>query len=91
MRLLLITLFCIGLGVTPSISQDINDTQMGTPTCVTYPEWTGQSVDDIDLTILGDRSYRILKPDSMMTMDYIPDRLKIKTDDVGIIITTDCG
>ena len=77
--------------VTHATAQDINSTQMSTPTCVTFPEWTGQPVDTIDLSILGERPHRVLKSDSMMTMDYSPDRLNIKTDQDGIIITTDCG
>ena len=72
-------------------NNDINATQMATPTCVTYPEWTGSNIDTIDLGILDDRPYRILKPDAMMTMDYSPDRLNIQTTAEGIIITQDCG
>ena len=85
--------FALVFLASPLVAQDasINDTQMATPTCMTYPEWTGKKVDEIDLTILGDRPYRVLTPDSMMTMDYSPDRLNIQTDADGIIITTDCG
>ena len=68
-----------------------NSTSMTTPTCETYVEWTGQNIEDIDLSVLGDRSYRVVKPDSMVTMDYRPDRLNIKTDESGTIITQECG
>lgn len=91
MRLFATTLFLVCSIALPAMAQDINTIHMGTPTCVTYPEWTGQHVDTIDLSVLGDRPHRVLKPDSMMTMDYLPDRLNIKTDETGIIITTDCG
>lgn len=75
----------------PSYDEAQAEPWMATPTCQTYPEWTGQQVDTIDLSILGDRPHRILHPDSMATMDYSPDRLNIHTTDDGIIITQDCG
>ena len=67
------------------------DRNMATPTCETYIEWTGQNIDDVDLSVLGDRPHRILKPDSMATMDFNPDRLNINVDDEGNIITQECG
>ena len=85
-------LFIIALLFTTSAcAEDINDTSMTTPTCETYIEWTGKNIDNIDLSILGDRRYRILKPDSMMTMDYWPNRLNINVTDDGIILTQECG
>lgn len=68
-----------------------HDGWMATPTCETYPEWMGAPIGQVDLGILGDRPYRVLKPDSMATMDYSPDRLNIHTTDEGIIIQQDCG
>lgn len=64
---------------------------MATPTCVTYPEWTGMKADDINKSALEGRAYRILGPDSMATMDYLPNRLNIHTDDNGIIVEQVCG
>ena len=64
---------------------------MATPTCETYIEWTGQNIDSVDLSVLEDRPYRILKPESMATMDFRPDRLNINIDDEGTIITQECG
>lgn len=85
-------IFPLVLFFTPlAFAQNINDTTMATPTCTTYVEWTGKNITDIDLSILGDRPYRILKPDSMATMDYAPDRLNINTTDNGIILSQDCG
>ena len=79
--------------VTPALAQDttVDYGQMATPTCETYPEWMTQNVSDIDLTILGERAYRVLKPDSMATMDYSPDRLNIHTTEDGVILGQDCG
>ncbi len=75
----------------PSFAEGINNTTMITPTCETYVEWTGKNIDDIDLSVLGDRQYRIIKPDSMVTMDYLPNRLNINVTDEGIILTQECG
>jgi len=90
MKYLLILLFA---AIFPAAihAEDLNDVTMATPTCETYVEWTGKNIDDIDLSILEDRSYRIIKPDFMVTMDYNPDRLNIQTTEDGVILTQDCG
>jgi len=64
---------------------------MSTPTCETYREWTGKNITEIDLSVLGERPHRIIKPDSMVTMDFIPDRLNINVTGDGIILTQECG
>ena len=70
---------------------ELNATHMATPSCETYIEWTGKNIDEIDLSILKDRAHRVLKPGSMMTMDYLPNRLNIHTTDEGIVVNQDCG
>ena len=77
--------------LTTAFTAPINEETMATPTCTVYVEWTGQNIKDIDLSILGNRLHRILKPDSMATMDYSPDRLKIHTTQDGVILSQDCG
>lgn len=72
-------------------ADDLNDTTMATPTCHTYLEWTGKNIDEVDLSVLGDRPNRVIKPDSIVTMDYIPDRLNINVTDDGVILTQECG
>jgi len=85
-------LFIIALLFTTSAcAEDINDTSMATPTCETYVEWTGKNISEIDLSVLGDRQHRVIKPDSMMTMDYWPNRLNINVTDDGVILTQECG
>lgn len=79
------------LTLTPVFAGDVNETYMSTPTCETYREWTGKNIDAIDLSVLDNRMYRIIKPDSMVTMDYIPDRLNINVTDEGVILTQECG
>lgn len=79
------------LSISPAMAQDLNETNMATPTCQTYVEWTGKNINEIDLSVLGDRPHRIIKPDSMVTMDYIPDRLNINVTDKDIILTQECG
>jgi hypothetical protein len=87
-QLFLIAFFII----TPAMAlSEINDTTMTTPSCETYVEWTGKNIEEIDLSILGDRPYRVLKPGDMATMDYIPNRLNINTTENGIILTQECG
>lgn len=76
---------------TPLLAMDINDTTNATPTCETYVEWTGKNIDEVDLSVLGDRPHRVIKPDSMVTMDYLPDRLNINTTADGVILTQECG
>ncbi len=90
MKYLLIASFMI---FTPFLVQaeNINDSTYVTPTCETYIEWTGKNIDEIDLSILEDRKYRVIKPDTMVTMDYLPNRLNIQTTDEGIILVQDCG
>jgi hypothetical protein len=39
----------------------------------------------------GARTVRVVAPGDMMTMDYRPDRLNLKTDGKGRIATADCG
>ena len=68
-----------------------NSYDMTTPSCMTYPEWTGTNIDKIDLSILEDRPYRVIKPDSLVTSDYRPERLNINVDDKGVILMQECG
>ena len=89
-------IWTIAFFAMPLMAQDIpnpyiNEGTMETPTCETYVEWTGKPIREIDLSILDNRPYRILKPDSIVTMDYSPDRLNIHTDNDGIILQQDCG
>lgn len=77
--------------LTTAFMAPINEETMATPTCKTYVEWTGKNIKDVDLSILNDRPHRVLKPNSMATMDYSPDRLNIHTTDEGIILSQDCG
>lgn len=78
----------------PVMANDLdfkNQGLMTTPTCETFPEWTTKNISEIDLSVLGERPHRVLKPDSMATMDYLPDRLNIHTTEGGVILSQDCG
>jgi hypothetical protein len=83
---LLITLSQIGFAMS-----DLNDETQTTPSCTTYVEWTGKNIDEMDMSVLEDREYRIIRPDSMVTMDFVPERLNIHVDENGTIIKQDCG
>lgn len=79
-------------GYSPDYTgNDTNTPNMATPTCVTYPEWTGLNINDVDKSVLQGRTYRILNPEISGTMDYVPNRLNIFTDLDGTIIRQDCG
>jgi hypothetical protein len=39
----------------------------------------------------GRRAYRILKPGSVATMDFSPDRLNVEINDQGVVTRLFCG
>ena len=88
MKYFLLTLSFVSLS---AFAENVNEPTQATPSCETYVEWTGKNINEIDLSVLGDRPHRVVKPDSMVTMDYIPDRLNIHTTEDGIILQQDCG
>jgi hypothetical protein len=55
-----------------------------------FEEWVGNPVDEAAVKDTG-RVYRILKPDSMMTMDHNPERINIVHDDDGVVTRVWCG
>lgn len=55
-----------------------------------FEEWVGQPVDEAAVKATG-RIYRILKPDSMMTMDHNPERVNVVHGDDGIVTRVWCG
>ncbi len=55
-----------------------------------YSEWVGHAVDEGSVKATG-RPYRILKPDSMATMDYSPDRINVIVDDHNVVTAVRCG
>ncbi|WP_421749836.1 I78 family peptidase inhibitor [Cognatishimia sp.] len=50
----------------------------------------GMNAGDINPELLPEKT-RILKPGMMMTMDHIPTRLNLITDDDGVITRWHCG
>ena len=59
------------------------------PVC-DFESWVGKPVDEATIKASG-RIYRILKPDSMMTMDHNPDRINVIHDDKNIVTKVWCG
>lgn len=56
-----------------------------------FDHWIGAPVDEEALEETG-RPYRILTPDSIVTMDYLPERINVMTDeDTGIVTGVTCG
>lgn len=69
-------------------SMKISD-ETGEPPC-DFDHWTGKPVDEQALKETG-RPYRILPPGSMATMDYVPERINVHTDEEGIVTKVKCG
>ena len=55
-----------------------------------FSQWIGKPVKEIPVRITG-RPYRILPPNSMMTMDHIPNRINVYIDGRGMVIKVRCG
>ncbi|MEM7289364.1 MAG: I78 family peptidase inhibitor [Pseudomonadota bacterium] len=58
--------------------------------CGHYIEWIGQKVSNSALKKTG-KPFRILPPNSMMTMDHNPERINVHVDESGIIENVKCG
>ncbi|NRA29131.1 MAG: hypothetical protein HRU11_02635 [Parvularculaceae bacterium] len=54
-----------------------------------YQEWVGQRLED--LVLPPELKPRILGPNSIATMDYLPTRMNIYHDENNIIIRVQCG
>lgn len=61
-----------------------------TDTSCDFEEWVGNPVDEAAVKATG-RIYRILKPDSMMTMDHNPERINVVHDNDGVVTRVWCG
>lgn len=55
-----------------------------------FQEWVGNPL-DIEAVKATGRPFRVLKPDSMTTMDYSPERINVVTDDDGKVLAVRCG
>ena len=62
---------------------------MAEPAC-DFAQWVGKPVDVEAVKAIG-RPYRILLPDSMVTMDYSAERINVVTDKDGIVTEVRCG
>ncbi len=58
--------------------------------CGNYDGWIGHKVSNSALKKTG-KPFRILPPDSMMTMDHNPQRINVHVDENGIIEDVKCG
>lgn len=58
--------------------------------CGHYIEWIGQKVSNSALKKTG-KPFRILPPNSMMTMDHNPARINVHVDENGTIENVKCG
>ncbi len=58
--------------------------------CGSHIEWIGQKVNNSALRKTG-KPFRVLPPNSMMTMDHNPERINVHVDEHGIIEDVKCG
>jgi len=65
--------------------EDVKDT-----TCGVYDEWVNKPLDEEAVKAVG-REYRILKPDSVMTMDHNPERMNVYINNNEIVLSVMCG
>jgi ribulose-5-phosphate 4-epimerase/fuculose-1-phosphate aldolase len=72
------------------LEQAHNDHPAEEMTCGSYPEWVGQKVDRAAIEATG-KPFRVIKPDSMVTMDHNPDRINVVIDDNEIVLEVKCG
>ncbi|WP_164512355.1 I78 family peptidase inhibitor [Oceaniglobus ichthyenteri] len=65
--------------------------QPGTDACgaSTQQSLIGQALSDV--TIPSTQDVRIIKPDTLVTLDYVPTRMNIKVGNTGLIETVYCG
>lgn len=52
--------------------------------------YLGKQASDIPADVLPERS-RIVGPDTQVTMDYVPTRVNVLTDEAGMVIGLKCG
>lgn len=58
--------------------------------CGSHYDWIGQKADTAMFKKSG-KPFRVLSPNSMMTMDHNPERINIHLDNAGIIEDVKCG
>lgn len=74
----------------PGVSASADAVQAPAPVmkaadCSAYQSWVGQPVSEAAIQNTG-RPYRILKPGSVMTMDFNPERVNVETDETGAVV-----
>tara|TARA_B100000949_G_scaffold225869_1_gene230573 strand:+ start:255 stop:749 length:495 start_codon:yes stop_codon:yes gene_type:complete len=62
----------------------------GDKKCGAYPQWIGREVREQVVMATG-KTYRILKPNAIVTQDYSADRINVYVDDKNIVIDVRCG
>lgn len=79
-----------GHAIAPMIgSEDQLAPIMGEAPC-DFTAWVGRKVDEDAVKATG-RPYRLLKPDTPVTMDFNPERINVESDDNDIVTRVTCG
>ncbi len=55
-----------------------------------FSQWIGKPVKEIPVRTMG-RPYRILPPNSIITMDHVPNRINVYIDSRRMVIKVRCG
>lgn len=76
--------------ITPHAGGDEPMTEGQPKDCGNHMDWIGQKVSNSELKKTG-KPFRILSPDSMMTMDHNPERINVHVDEKGVIEDVKCG
>ncbi len=58
--------------------------------CGSYDDWVGKKLDKRALKKTG-KTFRVLPPHSIVTMDHSPDRINVHVDKHGIVKAVKCG
>lgn len=77
------------VNITPHAGGD-EPIELESKSCGSHIEWIGQKVNNRALKKTG-KTFRILSPDSMMTMDHNPERINVHVDDHGVVEDVKCG
>jgi hypothetical protein len=83
------TLLCSGCTGEAEDGRRLRGAEPAVASCQ-FSHWIGKPVNEIPVKTLG-RPYRVLPPNSVVTMDHIPNRINLYVDKRGIVTRVRCG
>lgn len=74
-----------------AVGEAVPTPDLGTSECE-FSDWVGQSAANAEAAAKATgRPYRMLSPNSAMTMDYRADRINVEFDDKQVVTKVSCG